>query len=401
MARVCLIRQFYVPFDARVRREVEALVQDGHQVDVICLRGRGEPGYERRGQTTFWRVPLAHRRTGLRRQLFEYVTFFLASAVLATLLHLRRRYDVVQVNSMPDALVFSALMPRLLGARVLLDLHECMPEFFSSKYGRRLDSRIPRLLAALEQAAIRFADHTLTCTDQMAEVFVQRGAARHKLTVILNGSDEDVFNPDRFPARERPSGQFHLISHGAVEKRYGLDTVIRAVGVLRDEIPGLRLTIVGEGSHLEELRDLSDKLGLGQRVLFRGFGPMQQLVQALAEADAGVVAIKPDVFRDLTLCNKMYDFISMRKPAIVARTRSVEAYFDDDCFSMFNGGDHEELARAIRELYYDRDLCKRKAMAATEANAPHRWPRQRIRYLAVVARLRDRGMQGRDPVGAT
>ena len=399
MARICLIRQFYVPFDARVRREVEALVQEGHQVDVICLRGRGEPCYERRGQTTYWRVPLAHRRTGLRRQLFEYATFFLAAAALVTLLHLRRKYDVVQVNSMPDALVFSALIPRMLGARVLLDLHECMPEFFSSKYGSRLDSRAPRLVAALEQAAIRYADHTITCTDQMAEVFVRRGAARQKLTVILNGADEDVFDPDRFPPRDRPSGQFHLISHGAVERRYGLDTVIRAVGMLQDEIPGLRLTIIGEGSHLEELRDLSDQLGLSQRVLFRGFGPVQQLVQALSEADAGVVAIKPDIFRDLTLCNKMYDFISMRKPVIVARTRSVQAYFSEDCFSTFNGGDHQDLARAIRELYCDRDLCRRKPIAATEANAAHRWPRQRVRYLAVVARLRDRGMQRRNPVG--
>lgn len=42
MARVCLIRQFYVSLDARVRREVEALVRHGHQVDVTCLRGRGE-----------------------------------------------------------------------------------------------------------------------------------------------------------------------------------------------------------------------------------------------------------------------------------------------------------------------------------------------------------------------
>lgn len=115
MARVCVIRQFFVPFDTRVRREVEALVDVGHVVDVICLRGRGEPMHERRANLTFWRLPLGHRRSGLIRQLFEYATFFLASATLASLLHARRQYDLVQVNSMPDALVFSALLPRALG----------------------------------------------------------------------------------------------------------------------------------------------------------------------------------------------------------------------------------------------------------------------------------------------
>ncbi len=387
MARVCVIRQFYVPFDTRVRREVEALVDVGHVVDVICLRGRGEPMHERRANLTFWRLPLGHRRSGLIRQLFEYATFFLASATLASLLHARRQYDLVQVNSMPDALVFSALLPRALGARVLLDLHECMPEFFASKYGRDLDSPVPKLLAALEQAAIRFADHTITCTAQMAEVFISRGAPRDRMTVILNGSDEELFDRERFAPLEHRPEQFHLISHGAVEERYGLDTVIRAVGLLRQEIPGLRLNIIGEGSHLEELLDLTERLGLREHVRFQGFVPVEQLVRAIAEADAGVVAVKRDIFRDLTLCNKMYDFIAMRTPAIVARTRSVEEYFDRSCFSMFTGGDAEDLARAIRELYEDPALAQRRTRAATAANAAHRWPRQRARYLEVVGRL--------------
>ena len=49
---------------------------------------------------------------------------------------------------MPDALVFAAAVPRLLGARVVLDLHECMPEFFSVKFGVPMEHPVVRLLVA-------------------------------------------------------------------------------------------------------------------------------------------------------------------------------------------------------------------------------------------------------------
>src|SRR5215210_5942920 len=103
MARICVVRQYYFPLDPRVRREVDALVLAGHQVDVICMRRPGEPSYEEDGQITVRRVPLQHYRgAGPLRYVFEYATFGLAAASLVGALHLRRPYDLVQVNSIPD-----------------------------------------------------------------------------------------------------------------------------------------------------------------------------------------------------------------------------------------------------------------------------------------------------------
>jgi len=114
---------------------------------------------------------------------------------------------------------------------------------------------------------------------------------------------------------------------------------------------------------------------------------MRELLRAMVEADAGVVAVRRDIFRDLTHCNKMFDFITMRKPAIVSRTRSVEAYFDDSCFEMFTSGDDADLARAIDELYRNPDLRVRLVREALRANEPYRWPHQRALYLGIVDRL--------------
>ena len=56
MARICVVRQYYFPFDPRVRREVEVLTEAGHEVDVVCLGRREEPRYEQTGRLTIRRL---------------------------------------------------------------------------------------------------------------------------------------------------------------------------------------------------------------------------------------------------------------------------------------------------------------------------------------------------------
>ena len=388
MARVCIIRQYHYPLDPRVRREAEALEMLGHEVDVICLRRRGEQRRERCGLVTVYRLPLSHRRGGALRYVFEYGIFLLTAGVLATVLHLRRSYELVQVNTMPDALVFAALGPRLLGARVLLDLHECMPEFFATKFGLGDQHPAVRLVALVEQASIRFADLAVTCTDQMREAFVARGAHADKIEVVLNAADESLFDRVRYPPAPRDPDRLALICHGSVERLYGLDTVIRAVALLRSELPNLTLQIYGEGTYLEELRELAAQLDLGEAIYFSGeFVPIAELLKAISAADAGVVAMRRDAFRDLVHCHKMYDFVAMGKPVICSRTRSVEAYFDDACFQFFTAGDEHDLTCAIRQLYYEPKLGERMVQRTAEVSEPYRWEHQRRAYQAIATEL--------------
>jgi glycosyltransferase involved in cell wall biosynthesis len=388
MARILVVRQYYFPHDTRVRREVDALASAGHEVDVLCMRGPGERRRERRGAVRIHRLPLSHRRAGPARYLWEYAAFMALAAVAATLLCARRRYDVVQVNTLPDSLVFAAIGPRLMGARVLLDLHECMPEFFGTKFGAGSGHPAVRLLAALERAAIRFSSFAITCTAQMRATFVARGAPRDRLAVILNSADEAIFDPESHPPRGREPGRFELICHGSIEEHYGLDTAIRAVALLRDELPELRLRVYGEGSQRDDLVRLATELDLNGAVSFSdGFVPLPQLLDAIAESDGGVVAMKRDAFRDLTHCNKMFDLVSMRRPVICSRTAAVEDYFGDDCFAYFRADDPADLARAIRELAADPRHADEMVRRAEERNEPYRWARQRERYLRVVEAL--------------
>ena len=385
--RVCVVRNNYYPRDAKLRREVEALVNAGYAVDVVCLRNGDQRLRETSGGATVWRLPIGHRRGSFARYVLEYTVVVALAAALIGALHVRRRFQVIQVNTPPNIIAFSAIIAKLFGARVLVQMQEPDPEFFAAKFHVSDASPIVRIVAWAEQATIRFADFVITCTDHMRDAFVRRGAASDKIAVIVPTSNEAEFDPSRAVAAAHPRDGFTLVSHGSIEERYGLDTVIRSVAVLKDEMRDLRLRIYGEGTYTATLQRLAQELDVQDAVSFHGWVPIQELVQAIAEADAGVVAMKRDPFRDLTHCLKMYDFISMRRPAIVSRTRSVDEYFDDETLQKFEPGDERDLARAIRALRADPSRAQALAARAARVTEPLRWQHQRQFYLHVIDRL--------------
>jgi glycosyltransferase involved in cell wall biosynthesis len=387
VARVCILRQYYYPQDQRLRNQIDALLGDSIEVDVICLRRPGQSRLERKHGLRIWRLPLGHDRGGTLSYLIRYGVFFVMAGVLVTSLHFVRRYKLIAAASIPDALVFAAAIPKLAGARVVLDLREAMPEFFATKFNVGMTHPMVRLIAAFEQASIRFADLAITCTEQMRQRFIERGADPGRIGVVMNSADESVFSAEGFPPAARAPDRFTLISHGSIEERYGLDTAIRALARLKDEIPELRLAIYGEGSYQPDLSRLALQLGVEDRVDFHGYVALDLLLRAIAQADAGLVAMKKDVFRDITHCLKMFEFVSMHKPVICSRTRAVEECFDDDALLYFDADDDVDLARAIRRLHASPQLGAALVARATIANARYRWPRQREIFLSLVRPL--------------
>jgi len=242
-----------------------------------------------------------------------------------------------------------------------------------------------RAVGWFERLSISFASSAVTCTEQMREAFASRGSDPGRIQVVLNSADERVFVPESHPSPARNDGKFVLICHGTMEERYGLDTLVEAMAIVRDELPDVHVQLIGGGTYRPVLERLVAERGLTERVSFStGWVPMDDLVRAIANADVGIVAMKRDAFRDITHCNKMFDFITMRKPVIASRTRAVDAYFGEECFELFESGDAADLARAIRALRADPARRAGLVERATRRNELYRWPRQRAHYLGIV-----------------
>lgn len=395
MARILLIAYTTYVHDGRVKRHAEALAQRGDHVDVLCLDS-GHNGRLNGVNVIGLGMP---RYRGARRAAYvrSYLRFFAMATWTALRLSMAARYDVVIVCTMPDAAILCALPARLFGSRIVLDVHDTMPELYRDKFGGRRGALGARLLMVEERASARCADTVLAVHEPHRMRLVQAGVPAHKIRTVMNAPDPAVFRADPgngscgpridHNGRNGHRGAFTLACHGTLTHRLGLDIALEAVAMVRPAIPELRMDVIGTGDQIDETRRLAARLGLAGCVRFIDVVPVEQLPPLLGAADVGVVPNRASSATHLMLPTKLLDYAALGIPTVAARLRTIEHYFDCGAVRFFEPGNPTELAAAIEELH--RDPARRAALARNARHALERigWPAQRIEYYRAIDSL--------------
>jgi glycosyltransferase involved in cell wall biosynthesis len=387
MRSICLVAQSVYDFDPRVRRKAEALIGAGYAVDVLSLRPEGgEPSYTVAG-VNVRTMPLGKKRGSHFRYLFEYVAFFFWAAYRLAVQMRTRRYAVVDVNTLPDFLIFAAAPARWMGAKLILDMHEITPEFYMSKYGMTRDSWVVRALTIIERLSFSYADRVLTINEPIQELLVGRRLPRGKSIVLMNAADESRFaTSDVSPAADGAPDRFVMMYHGTLTKIYGLDLAIEAFARAHHEMPGAELWILGSGSELQALADLARQHDVASKVRLPGQVPTTDIPGWLSQCDLGLLPIRRDVFLDFAFPNKLSEFIIAGRPVLVSRLEAIRHYFDDEALAFFEPNEPADLARQMQKVYRDRSLRDRLVAHATRQYAPIRWEVMKQRYLELIDR---------------
>ena len=391
MKSVCMLVQSVYDFDPRVRRKAEALVAAGYTVDVLALRPpKGRKTYELNGVNVHT-VSLGKKRGSLIRYAFEYAAFFLWAFVRVPMMMRRRRYVAIDVNTLPDFLIFAPIVARWMGAKLILDMHEITPEFYMSKYGIGERSKLIRLLTWLEKISFDFADRVITINQPVLDLFVDRGLAPGKGTVMMNAVDEGRFmSAMKAPAHDDTStGKFVMMYHGTLTRIYGRDLAVEAFAIAHQDMPGAELWILGSGPEQGPLADLAEQRGLSSKVKLVGQVASSEIPAWLSKCDVGILPIRRDVFLDFAFPNKLPEFVVMGKAVIISRLKAIRHYFSDASLAFFEPNDPTDLARQMVVLYRDPERRVRLAAAAAKEYAPIRWDLMKQRYLTLVDEITD------------
>jgi glycosyltransferase involved in cell wall biosynthesis len=389
--RHCMVVHAYYPIgEPRVERQALALVAKGFQVDLICLKDQNDPSTDSIEGVNIYRLPVRrHKGKGIWVQLFEYLSFFILAFLKLSKLQWKQRYAVVQVHNLPDFLVFCALIPKLMGARIILDLHDLMPEFYAGRFNQSMNALPIRLLRMQEKISCAFANQVITVTGLWRETLIQRGIPADKIVVVMNVANDRIFQRRERSSMLTESGQaFRLIYHGTLTHRYGIDLAIHAVDKLRTLIPRIHLTIHGKGEFLENLIELTNQLGLEAHIEFSTqYIPIAELPRLISNAHVGLVPYRQDIFTDGILPTKMMEYVALGVPVIAARTSAISAYFDEKMVHYFSPGNIDELANAIMTLYSNHELRNQLPINADRFFQQYNWKQIAGFYVESVERL--------------
>lgn len=391
MKRHCMVVHAYYPLgETRVQREALALVSAGYEVDVICLRADGEKARGAEEGVNIHRLPMKrYKGRGLIVQLLEYLAFFLLAFARLLVLHPRKRYGTVQIHNLPDFLVFAALVPKIAGAQIILDLHDLMPEFFAAKTDSDMSSRLVRLVAWQERLSCLFADQVITVTEVWKDTLIKRGVPAHKVSVVMNVADTRIFHRlNGAPQPSRNGERFGLIYHGTFTHRYGVDLIVKAVEKVRKRIPNVHLTLLGSGESREDLVELTSSLDLENCVFISPHTlHVTRLPEYIRQAHVGVVPNRSNIFTDGLLPTKLMEYVALGTPVIAARTPTIATYFDDSMVQFFEPGNADDLAECIIALHDDRQRLACLVENSDRFNRQYNWDRVAADYVALIERL--------------
>lgn len=378
------------PDDPRPRREAEALVEAGMEVDLICQKDPGQVTYEAIGGVNVRRVPIRRYRAGKFVYLFQYSQFIAWTGLALLFRSFSKKYDLVHVHNMPDILAFSALAPKLRGAKLILDLHDPMPELMMSIFGVREDHGLVRFLKFLEKWSIRFADQVLTVNSQCRQIFCKRSCKPEKVRVILNTPDERIFKArDALPVAVRdPSRPFVLMFHGSLVERNGVDLAVEAVRRLRKSIPNVELRIYGRSNpYLESILKSSCTDGLDGAVRHLGVQSLEGIVEAIGQCDLGLVPNHRTLFTELNTPTRIFEYLSCGAPVIAPRSPGITDYFGPQDLLFFELGDIDDLVRKIEDAYLHPEAVRETLRRGQAICREHAWSRAKLEFLQMVGGL--------------
>jgi glycosyltransferase involved in cell wall biosynthesis len=374
--------------DARVRREAETLAANGFNVRCLTTKNGGAPRrFSLDGVEVQELRVTKYRGKSTRAYVTSYLKFLSVASMACLRLMARGELNVIHAHNIPDFLVFAGLVPRLAGRKVILDVHDSVPETFAAKFS---SAGLVRRVLCFEERLSALVAHRVICVNHpQRDTLVRRGIPETKTFISMNVPDPRIFgSPEKEPQTSPEPGRLKLVYHGTMVQRLGVDLLIQAVARVRQCAPGVELHLWGYGDDLPTFRALAIELGVGDRVHFVPGGyPLEELPERLKAMDLGVVGNRRSEACDLMLPVKLLEYVSLGIPTVVPRLKTIEHYFRDDMVTYYEPEQVESLADAILHLYRHDELRRHQACRAREVLRQYGWQRQGQELVAMYRSL--------------
>jgi glycosyltransferase involved in cell wall biosynthesis len=287
----------------------------------------------------------------------------------------------------------SAMLPKILGAKVILDQHDPMPELMTTIFGFDKNSLAVGAIKYLEKWSMARAHMVITVNVACKRIFANRSCRPEKIGIVMNAPDEQIFKAQ--PPRPRPPlditsrKQFVVMYHGSIVERNGLDLAVDAFARLRQTLPFAELRIFGRKTDfLEKVMEDARTRGV-EGLRYMGPRSLEALVPEIEACDLGIIPNHHSAFAEINTPTRIFEYLSLGKPVIAPRTTGICDYFADDALIFFEPGDAADLTLQMERVASDCAAAMRTAAVGQQVYLSHTWKSERQRLLELIRNLFD------------
>jgi len=372
--KICMISYSQYEYDNRVHRYGESLIRRGDSVDVICLGAKEQPSRGELNQVQLYRIQSRdYNESSPLSYLTRMLKFFWKAGVLCTRLDREKKYDIMHFHNIPDFGVFAMAFPKWRGAKVILDNHDLVPEFYQRKFNLGPDHLVIKLLRWVEKISCNFSHHVITVTTLWEKTLTGRSVSPERCTVVLNTPDPELFKRNEQALPVKSSGPFRLSYHGNLTEIFGVDLAIEAMPAVVKAFPGTRLHIYGQGKVKETLSALAAHLEVADAVVLHDPIQRHEVPEMLKQSDLGIDPKRDGVLAGEGLSSKCMEYHAMGVPSVVSAIPAATTYYSDQLVTFFEPGNSASLADKIIMLLGNPERRSAQVKETLRFSEKHHW----------------------------
>ncbi len=372
---ICMVLGSFFPPDIRVEKEARALISAGHRIFLLSLGKKSMPAVEDIKGINVIRVFPTESFLNRMRRFLWFNIFFDDSFWKRSLEGVIKQYkiEIVHVHDLPMVKTATTVAKKF-DIPIIADLHENYPEGMRAwrKVKMSWKSKIFNLISPvwrwkrLERSVLQHVDRIIAVVEESKEHYINDcGVPPEKITVVMNAEDlEDFGNLEIDESLVRKYKTNFVISYiGGFGPHRGMDTAIKAMPDVVEEIPDARLLLVGgKGSeeYEEELKKLCKELKVENNVEFTGWVDFRLVPSFTALSDVCLVPHHASGHTNTTIPHKLFQYMAMRKPVIVTDCKPLKRIVEEcDCGIVVPSGDYNKMAGAVIRLYKNKEYARK------------------------------------------
>ncbi|TGC08301.1 glycosyltransferase family 4 protein [Methanolobus halotolerans] len=358
---VCMIAYRSIPKFMNRLKIAQSLCRQNCNVDFICILDDNQQPEEKIDCVNIIRINGDHIRKGYADLLKNYLTFIVKAFIKVLDLNRTKRYSYFHIHTPPDFLIVIAIPFKLIyGSRIILDLHDMLPESVESNLRFKGSSILTQMAKIIERLSIYFSDAIIATNSYDKQIISSRNNVNpDKIFVVMNTPNLEQYTIENALKEDYGyDNKFIVLFEGTIWKRRGIQTIIDSVDLLKDKIPICAL-IVGDGPFMQNLKDIVTEKGLNNHIKFTGWVDLKALSRYISISDVCVIPFLKTKVNERGVPNKLFEYTIHDKPVVASRLKGMAQTFSEEEILFYEPGNADDLAEKILWCFKNPDKVRK------------------------------------------
>ena len=372
------------PFEIRLKKELETLLNQGYNVHIICNNYNNQPVNEQTDNINIHRIPYKKQKVINTAFFLNPIWYFHINKLIKEI-----SPDIIISRDLPLSIP-SIILSKLNNKPLIVDIAEHFPALMkeNKKWSKNkfLSFLWYNLYIFIEKFTLKNAKYIIVvCEEQKRRIIEQYKIKENALSIVNN--TPKIEKNCQFNYKANIDSPLSIVYTGQIDAKFrGIETLLEAAKYIKDS--DIIIKILGGGIDEEKHRNFVKENNL-RNVIISGYMPHKQLINEIKSSDLGIIPHTNSDVIQYTMPNKIFDYMLQSKPVIVSNARPLERIIkESDCGYIFEACNAQNLADLILHINANRNELYKKALNGFNAiKDKYNWEKDSIIFENIINKV--------------